>query len=85
MVRVLQAPPQTSSNSFVIVGVDSPAAVDSQAAVEVFLAVVVAGVAFQDLVAAADSPALAADSPAEAAKVAVVVVMVIEDQGRIRT
>jgi len=43
-------------------------------------------VASQDLVGvAADSLDLAAGSLAEAVKVAVVVVMVIEDQGRIRT
>jgi len=54
------------------------AEVDSQAAEA-------AVVASQDLEVAADSPDLAAGSLAEAAKVAAVVVMVIEDQGRIRT
>ena len=61
------------------------AAVDFPAVVA-FQAAEAAGVASQDLVGvAADSPDLAAGSLAEAAKVAVVVVMVIEDQGRIPT
>ena len=92
MERVQQAIRQTSSSNFVIEGVDFPAVeVDSLAEA------VVAEVAFPDLVVVAvDSPALAAASLAGAAAaslagtvkavvVAVVVVMVIEDQGRIRT
>jgi len=85
--RVQQAIPQTSSSNFVIEGVDFPAVeVDFPAEA------VVAEVAFPDLVVVAvDSPALAAASLAGAAVgslvvvVAIAVVMVIEDQGRIRT
>ena len=83
--QVLLAIRQISSSNFVIVGVDFPAVVAFLAEVG-FQAAEAAVVASQDLVGgAADSLDLAAGSLAEAVKVAVVVVMVIEDQGRIRT